>query len=652
MKQVILKKLEITNFKGIRNLEITFDDKITNVCGANGTGKSTLFDAFTWCLFGKNSKDVKKFNVKTLDKNGNSIPKIPHEVTATLMVNNETIRVTRRFNEKWVKKAGEESEQFDGNEEERLWNDVPLKVKEFDEKIAEICDEQMFKLLTNSSFFIAQREDVQRTLLLNLVGDMSNDTEQLSKNYPEILDAITSKTLNDLKLQINEKKKRIKKNIIDIPARIDELQRSISTDIDFDDVEAKYNIAKIKFEEVKKSLYDKGELVRKISSDFTQKLNENKQLKIELENKIAKVKMRLLSDYNNQISDYDILQSMCKDISMKSIYVESNIKDLQSRTQMLNDKKALLYQNWKELKALQFVMPETDYKCPVCGAAYEIEKIEEIEAKALADFNSKKAQKLQENETEGKSINQQIASINEQIAQRQKELDEYNNTLKKNQSNPLFTSQPQKPENIEEMINADIEIVNLKSKIANSDVILKTTSLNDYSAEIEDLKKSESELGNYVEQLNKTLLKRDYIKQSESRISDLQKELEENNKELALLEKKEFQIESYERDVTAVLEQKVNSMFGYVQFKLFEKQVNGAIAECCKATVNGVPIATDVNNADVIKGGLEIIKTIANHMQLYMPVFIDNAESINSISEYPYQVIKLTVTSDPNLTIS
>ena len=61
-----IKKLSLLNFKGIRELSIEFDE-VTNIHGENGTGKSTIFDAFTWLLFGKDSHDSKDFNIKTLD---------------------------------------------------------------------------------------------------------------------------------------------------------------------------------------------------------------------------------------------------------------------------------------------------------------------------------------------------------------------------------------------------------------------------------------------------------------------------------------------------------------------------------------------------------------------------------------------------------
>ncbi|MBP7398205.1 MAG: AAA family ATPase [Chitinophagales bacterium] len=66
--KISLKKLSLLNFKGIRQRTIEFND-VTNIFGKNEAGKTTLFDASLWVLFGKDSTDRKDFAIKTLDEN-------------------------------------------------------------------------------------------------------------------------------------------------------------------------------------------------------------------------------------------------------------------------------------------------------------------------------------------------------------------------------------------------------------------------------------------------------------------------------------------------------------------------------------------------------------------------------------------------------
>ena len=52
MKRITLLSMDIQNFKGCTGRTIDFTDK-TKICGANATGKTTIFDAFTFLLFNR-----------------------------------------------------------------------------------------------------------------------------------------------------------------------------------------------------------------------------------------------------------------------------------------------------------------------------------------------------------------------------------------------------------------------------------------------------------------------------------------------------------------------------------------------------------------------------------------------------------------------
>ena len=50
-----LLNLKISNFKGIRSFELPLNGGSAIVSGTNGAGKTSLFDAYSWLLFGKDS---------------------------------------------------------------------------------------------------------------------------------------------------------------------------------------------------------------------------------------------------------------------------------------------------------------------------------------------------------------------------------------------------------------------------------------------------------------------------------------------------------------------------------------------------------------------------------------------------------------------
>src|SRR6185295_9026071 len=144
-----LKKLSLTNFKGIRHFTSEFGH-IANICGDNATGKTTLKDAFLWLFFGKDSTDRKDFEIKTLDENNNPYHHLDHEVEALIVIDGGIINIRRTLREKWVKKRGEQTSVFSGHETAFFWNDVPMKEGEFQAKVASVFNENIFKLITNT----------------------------------------------------------------------------------------------------------------------------------------------------------------------------------------------------------------------------------------------------------------------------------------------------------------------------------------------------------------------------------------------------------------------------------------------------------------------------------------------------------------------
>lgn len=170
MKKIEIKKLSLLNFKGIRKLEINYFAKETKIFGDNATGKTSIFDAFSWLLFGKDSNDRTQFEIKTLDKNNNVIHKLDHEVSAILLIDDEEVALSRTLKEKWVKKRGALEAEYTGNETSYTWDEVPVSAGEFSKKISEIVDENVFKLITSPTAFNSLKWQDQRQELIKYIG--------------------------------------------------------------------------------------------------------------------------------------------------------------------------------------------------------------------------------------------------------------------------------------------------------------------------------------------------------------------------------------------------------------------------------------------------------------------------------------------------
>ena len=197
MATITLKRLTLVNFKGVRNLTLDFNH-VTNIFGDNGTGKTTVFDSFMFLLFGKDSTDRKDFEIKTLDKNNKVIPQIEHEVSAIIDVNGEEIIIKRILKENWVKKRGSLDAEFSGNVTEYFWNDVPKQQKEYQDKIASILDETVFKMITNPLAFNSMKWPDKRSALIELVGNVSDAViAGNDKMFVDLLAKLTNKTMDE-----------------------------------------------------------------------------------------------------------------------------------------------------------------------------------------------------------------------------------------------------------------------------------------------------------------------------------------------------------------------------------------------------------------------------------------------------------------------
>ena len=92
--RMILKSLHMENFKGIKSLDVNFSNK-TSIKGQNAVGKTTIFDAFTWLLFNKNSAGEEKFNVRPLDKNNKRIDNVEIKVVGVIEVDGKEVELSK-----------------------------------------------------------------------------------------------------------------------------------------------------------------------------------------------------------------------------------------------------------------------------------------------------------------------------------------------------------------------------------------------------------------------------------------------------------------------------------------------------------------------------------------------------------------------------
>ena len=72
MKEIKLISLELNNFKCFNQIKIDFNGENADIYGANGAGKTTIYDSLMWLLFSKDSQGNgdKSIEIKPLGEGG------------------------------------------------------------------------------------------------------------------------------------------------------------------------------------------------------------------------------------------------------------------------------------------------------------------------------------------------------------------------------------------------------------------------------------------------------------------------------------------------------------------------------------------------------------------------------------------------------
>lgn len=650
-----LKKLTLLNFKGIRNLTIDFTEN-TDISGDNATGKTTIFDAFVWLLFGKDSTDRTQFNIKTLDKNNQVIPKIEHTVIGILDNEGEVIELKRTYNEKWQKKRGSGNYEMTGHETLYYWNDVPLLKKEYEEKINDIIDENIFKLITNPLYFNSLKWEDRRKVLINICGDVTND--EIAGTNKDLKALVTTlvggqahtKTVEEYKKEIAARKKKLNDDLKLIPTRIDEATRSKPEQADFDAVAKEVKTLEGKVKKVDDAILDKSKAHESEQQKQQEIQDEIFKHKRDMQNISFEQKQKLEGKENDAGVK---LAQLERNLSYKKTdiqTIENRIANFENRKSTIENKNELLREKWEEENAKIFEFNSADAKCPTCNRLFDQDTIEEKSNELKINFNKNKKTTLDSINKGGGYNAGLISDIDQQVEQSNSELEVLNK--EKDRLCKDIDAEQLKIDSVGEQLilgnvlptikeweTARKSIIKLEKHLENKPVV-------DYL----ELQAQKDEITAEIDQKKAILNNETLIIQIEKRILELTEQETNLATQISELEGIENVIDNFDKTKALKLEGKINAQFQYAKFKLFDYQINGAQVDCCETLFEGVPFS-DLNNAMKINTGIDIINTLCAYHKVNAPIFADNAEAINNFINTDSQLIKLLVTKDKELVI-
>lgn len=677
-KQVIIKRLTLVNFKGLRNVAIDFSDNVTTISGRNGTGKTTIKDAFSWLLWGKNSEGDtdSKFGIKTNDADGNFIPNLEHGVTGVFEIIDketgavETVELRRVLVEEWKVPNGETKRVLKGHHTDFFYNGVPLKTKaEYEARINAIIPEAVFKIITDPYYFLTLHWKAQREMLLQIAGNVSEEeVARGSERFALLLAQLTGKSLEDYKREVAAKKAKVNEQLEKIPTAINAITQVTPEAPDYEALEKEKAALEVELTQIDESVASEAEANRiayekasKTQAEINAKRTQQQKLLFEAKDKARSEAYKKNEAYNK--AERELRQVESDQTNEERRYnaersrLQGDIRRTEENKSRYKAQQDELREKWYSVSAEEFT-DTSNLVCPlfkhVCADREALEKYEADREAARNKFYEDKQARLDNINKTGTQLTQTIEEQDAEIARLQgllAETEEKHKTevsgfaekreqLKKTMdANPRVSTEPNiKGEDIPEWVTLQSEIETLSAGLPKQD---STTATN-----TSVLRKRKAEITARLDEVKQKLNIRATIETNEKRIKELKAEAETLAQEKANLQTEETTIDDFVTAQMNEVERRVNALFSRVQFKMYRTQIEDAkqVPDCI-CYIDGVKYS-DKNAAWKVNAGLDVINTLCAFHGVSAPIFVDNAESINEFIPVNSQLVKLVVTTE------
>lgn len=580
MKIIKLKNIKINNFKGIKNLEVEFNDNETKIFAPNGSGKTSIKEAWEWVL-GQNIEDF----IPSL--NNKEIPNLITIVEANIVVNDLEYSL-KRENKPEYNREGIKT----GNKGCFYIDNIEVTQSSYKGQITNIignCDLEMFPLLIDKEYFNTDstkwKWNNRRNFLFKLSGANEESTKLINEEkYSDIKEYIIKGfNINDIKKVLTSDKKSLKEKQKNNQVLIESKQKELDEylGIDFEKVSQDLSIAKQKYTK----LVNAGK--KENANEELDKLNDEL---LKLNQEVSAIKVR------------DVLKKKdLEDFKLK-IYQEA----LQTKSEY--DKQcANITQTKKNIEEQQNLHIKDH--CTVCGQKLPEEKIKEVEDNIQDNIKTYQTN-LETYKSQAKELYEKYNNLQAQYV-------EYEDKIKNFVPN----------EKINEFEN---KIRDLKTLISNK----KQKDLKELSSEA--LKSLEIE----ISRLEAEKAKKDYLEKGYQQIKYWQADNGKLADEIIEIENKEILFQEFIREQTCIINDLVNSKFSNgVTWSLFSENYNGTLDEDCICLYNNKRY-TSLSTGEKNVVNIEILKVIQNYFNVNMPIFADNEESVTINYDIDRQIIK------------
>lgn len=679
--RMILKSLRLENFKGVKDKTYEFG-KTTRVSGMNRRGKTTIGAAWYWLTSDKNYELVSNPNIRP-DNVEDCIP----TVTANVDVDEKEITLSKMQKRKVGKpdKNGVSKVNITNTYE---INSVPKTERDFKAYLEELGFEfDKFLICSHPNVFtkdlsLKKKQDEMRKYLFTMASEKTDlEIAQMDKETADVAKLLESYKFEEIEAMNNASKKKAVEQLDAIPNQIIGLEKA-KVDVDV----AEQELAK-------------ADLTRRIAecdkkiAGADHSLDELRDKEMRLQLDISGITQTMNRELSNRRYEIDADLCGCEDelkhleqtISLKENQIVGNekaITDADAERKKIGEKYNAEYAKaFDEAPYLfdesKWVFDENSTVCSLCGQKLPEDKIEQLKAdfesrkeKAKADaeeklkakrfkFDTDKKVELNRLNTIGTEKKELITELTKKNADLNTEID----ALKKQEQDAIAKKEELSKQLSEIPSEADYtqneDYVKLKAE--RDKVLADIEKLESDGADkiVTDLKVEKADLQSQLDEVNKIIAQAENNVQIDDKIADMQHKQNEYGQAKADAERILYQLKEVSKRKNKLLVEEINQHFGIVRWKLFDFQKNGEYKEVCIPTVldeeAGIykVFGDTTNTGREIEAKIDICNSFQKFFNMYVPIFLDGAESINDeyVPVVDTQLILLTVTEDKQLKV-
>lgn len=635
MTNIKIKRLSLENFKCHKSLNLDFNGGNASIYGDNASGKTSIYDALTWLLFGKDSQGngEKNIEIKPLDPNGEVKDHLAvTAVEAVLDVNGVDVTLRRTYKEVWTTKRGSSQATYDGNTSDYYVDGVPCKRNAFQDKVNELVDEDTFRMLTSVSHFANGISWQERRAVLFKVAGVMDDAQILATNeaFVPLVESMGRLTLEDYKKKMQAEKRKFVGAKTEIPARISECQKTIQDIEGLDFAGARAEVAVLT---AKKDAVDAQVLALDNDNAAQQKCLEIKEAEIALNSLENENTVYRNSQISGGVDVHSLnirLTSLQTQLTKKRGQLTNENSYIEDHDKRIADARAA----WISVSGETF----TGGICTACGQQLPVDKLQQ----AKDVFEGNKKSRLRDIEDVASYHKQQKSLAEDRINRQQEEIQRLEAEIADLQvqikAAEAAVVEPK------DMADYSDRKTSLQKRIDTLNAEL--FEIHESSASVRmKLRKDASDLSNQISEHMAIISKESLLDYSKKRVEQLREDAKNAAECLEAIEKMLYLMDEYSRYKTRFVEDSINGLFRIARFRLFREQANGGVEDRCDVVYDGIPYIS-VNNGMKINLGIDIINTLSTAYGVRVPLFVDNAESVTNLEKCSSQIVRLVVSEN------